>query len=162
MAYTIKFQTGKTELCNKVVSYLRERMAKEGKFTALLTPSAIWSRGGVSCPIIVVKPVRLLKKKAYCGAHPGPCLVNPFTGPTKKMNATFLEWNDWIAFHGLVNRVLNKFHADADVWSTPLDVRGKMFVRRGKLARKRYDWTETYNSYGRAVQVWNQGDASQF
>ena len=163
MAYTIKFQAGKTELCNKVLSYLRERMAKEGVFTALLTPSAVWSRGGVSCPIIVVKPVRLLKKKAYCGNHPGECEINPFTRTApKKMNATFLEWEDWIKFHSLVNRCLNKFHADADVWSTPIDVNGKMWIRKGKSARKRYDWREVYNPYGQDTRVWNQGDASQF
>jgi hypothetical protein len=163
MAYTIKFQAGKTELCNKVLSYLRERMAKEGVFRATLTPSAVWSRGGVSCPIIVVKPVRLLKKKPYCGNHPGTCEINPFTRTApKKMNATFLEWEDWIKFHSLINRCLNKFRADADVWSTPLDVRGKMMIRKGKVARKSYDWTETTNAYGRPIRIWNQGTPDQF
>jgi hypothetical protein len=143
---------------DKVLAYLFQRMAKEGIFRATLTPVSD-TKGR---PSIRVKPVRLVKAKPYCGNHPGPCQINPFLGPRKKPNSTFLEWEDWIKFHSLVNRVLNRFHADADVWSTPADISGKMWIRKGTKPRLRYSWEETMNNYGRVVQVWNPGTPDQF
>jgi hypothetical protein len=133
-------------------------MAKEGKFRATLTRGMDMH----SHYTIRIKPVRLVKAKLYCGNHPGPCEINPFIGPVAKKNATWLEWNDWVKFHGLVNRVLNRFRANADVWSTPTDVRGKMWIRKGTKARKRFDWTEDESQYGRVVRIWNQGTPDQF
>lgn len=153
MAYTIKFLSANEQRVATIHAYLLTRMAKEGKFRATLT-SATDSKGH---PIIVVKPVRLMKAKPYCGNHPGECQAN---GKPKK-TMTYLEWNDWVEFHNLVNRCLNKFHANADVYSTPADVRGKMWIRRGKQARLRYDWEEHMGMYG-MVRTWDQGSPSQF
>jgi len=159
MAYTIRFnQDNNGTIQGKVFAYLNERMTKEGKFRATLTPFT--DNKGRTC--IKIKPVRLVKKKPYCGNHPGECVINPFLGVQKKKNATYLEWNDWVQFHGLVNRVLNRFRVDADVWSTPQDVRGKMWIRKGKQARKQYDWTEDYSAYGQPIRHWNVGDETQF
>src|ERR1700686_3436352 len=110
MAYTILFLEYKDfAKRDKVIAYLQERMVKEGKFKATLTPFLIY-KGGVSLPAIRVKPVRLVKKKLYCGNHPGLCEINILTGVApKKINSRLLEWNDWVQFHGLVNRVLNRF-----------------------------------------------------
>ena len=158
MAYTITFLKGSENKQGLVFNYLQERMAKEGVFRATLTPFT--DTKGRLC--IRIKPVRLIKAKPYCGNHPGECVVNPFTGPTKKPKATWLEWDDWVKFHGLVNRVLNRFRANADVWSTPQDVRGKMWIRKGRMARLRYEWTETFNSMGLPIRHWNQGTPDQF
>jgi len=158
MAYTITILDGKESTQSKVLSYLNARMAKEGIFRATLTPFV--DKYGRHC--IKVKPVRLVKAKPYCGNHPGPCAINPFFGPRKKPNSTYLEWNDWVKFHNLVNRVLNRFHVNADVWSTPLDVRGKMWIRKGRKARILYDWTERFDEFGRAIREWNKGTDDQF
>jgi hypothetical protein len=156
--YTIVINEGGYKKRDQVLEYLQARLVKEGTFRATLERGIDMK----SRYTIRVKPVRLIKAKPYCGNHPGECQINPFNGPIKKKNATLLEWNDWIKFHGLVNRVLNRFHVKADVWSTPQDVRGKMWIRKGTKARKRYDWTEEYNQYGQVVRIWNQGTPDQF
>ncbi len=107
---------------------------------------------------VLLKPVRLRARKPYCGNHPGPCEV---LGARKK-NATYLEWDDWVAFHEIVNATLDVLGVEADVWSTPTDVQGKMWIRRGNKPRVRWDWEETYNSMGRAVRIWNTGTPDQF
>lgn len=157
MAYTIQFNKKSSDQRDKVLSYLRDRMAKEGVFQATLTPT--FDARGRAC--IIVKPVRLVKAKPYCGQHPGECQVNPFR-PTRKKNGHWLEWEDWIRFHNLVNRCLNRFHADADVWSNPLDVRGKMMIRKGTIPRVKWDYEESIDRFGRVVQQWNQGTDDQF
>ena len=159
MAYTIKFLSGGIEKQTSVLNYLNARMAKEGIFRATLTPYT----DDKGIPYIKIKPVRLCKKKPYCGNHPGECQINAFTGKLpKKPNATYLEWDDWVKFHDLVNRVLNRFHANADVWSTPLDVRGKMWIRKGLNQRIKYEWNERFDKFGRVVRDWNQGTLDQF
>lgn len=156
MAYTIQILQGGFEKRDRVLAYLNERLTKENIFNAKLTPSM--EKG---LPSIIVKPVRLVKKKPYCGNHPGECQVNPFLGPQKKSNATYLEWNDWVAFHAVVNRVLNRFRCHANVWSNPQDVKGKMLIRLGLKSRKRYDWTEEWNGF-QTVRIWNKGTSDQF
>lgn len=154
MAYTIKFLNRAENKAGIVHNYLLARMAKEGKFRATLT-SGFDNKGH---QIIVVKPVRLINNKPYCGNHPGECPVS--SKPKPRMS--FLEWEDWVQFHGLVNRVLNRFRVNADVWSTPMDVRGKMWIRKGRQARLRYDWTEASDSSGFIARYWNQGTPDQF
>lgn len=151
--YTIKFSPKSQPKLYKVLTYLQERLAKEGVFRAGLR---------VSGDSILVKPVRLVKAKPYCGNHPGECQVPLFGGPHKNPRATYLEWDDWVRFHGVVNRVLNRFRIEADVWSTPHDVKGKMWIRKGLKARKRYEWEETVDRYSRTVRIWNQGTEDQF
>ena len=155
--YTIQILKGGEAKRNRVLDYLRQRIAKDGRFTANME-CAMDRR----LPSIHIKPVRLTKAKPYCGQHPGECVVNPFTGPTRKPRATWLEWDDWVAFHHLVNRALNRLRTHADVWSTPPDVRGKMWIRRGIKARLRYEWTEEPGRYGLPIREWNQGTFDQF
>ena len=152
MAYTIQFLCGSFQKRDKLLNYINQRLIKDGRFTATLTPT-IEKR----LPAIRVKPVRLTEKKSYCGNHPGTCEVG-----AKKMNARFLEWDDWVKFHRLINAALNMYHCNANVWSTPTDIRGKMHIRKGYKARLRYDWEEEYNDFGRPIRIWNPGTDDQF
>jgi hypothetical protein len=157
MAYTICLLRGDLSQQLKVLDALEARLLKS-VFTAKLTP-AMDAKGNLT---IIVKPVRLRQGKAYCGQHPGSCLVNPFFGPTKKPVAKWLEWDDWVKFHGLVNAVLNRLRIHADVWSTPTDVRGKMHIRKDMSPRIKWEWTESFTKFGTPIRIWNQGDESQF
>jgi hypothetical protein len=108
---------------------------------------------------IKLNRIRLITKKSYCGNHPGPCdAINR----GRKMNATYLEWDDWVAFHSIVNGALDSLQVEADVWTLPLDVSGKFFIRRGMKARVKFDYDTEYNTVGRSVRVWNTGTPDQF
>lgn len=78
-----------------------------------------------------------------------------------KMKATYLEWDDWVAFHKIVNDCLDVLMLDADVWSTPQNARGRFWIRKGTQRRTRYDYTET-TLYGRPARLWNTGSPDQF
>lgn len=166
MAYTIQFLKGGIDKRDRVLAYLQERIAKDGRFRCnLVTGEVKTSRddrrtvGRVySLPAILVEQVRLVTKKSYCGNHPGECPVSDKPKPISSR----LEWDDWVAFHSLVNRALNRFKADANVWSLPHDVRGRMWIRKGLYARVRYDWHEDLDRIGRTIRVWNQGTPDQF
>lgn len=167
MAYTIQFLKGNEEKRNRVLVYLRERLIKDGRFNCRLVGSHIatskhdrlgMAKAVYTVPGILIEKVRLVKAKSYCGNHPGSCLASD----KRKPIATYLEWDDWVAFHGIVNRVLNRFKSDANVWTLPQDVKGKFLIRQGLKARIKYDWTEEINSYGQPVHIWNTGDYSQF
>lgn len=154
--YTIQILSGGEEKRNRVMQYLNERLAKDGRFTAKLTPA--YDKG---LPSIHVKPVRLTKSKPYCGQHPDVCVAHPIFGERKKPNSRLLEWNDWVKFHNLVNKALNRLKVNADVWSNPADVRGKMLIRKGLRPRIRWDYT-TDNSGMVPIHAWNQGTDDQF
>jgi len=159
MAYTIRFNDPKYNKVGTVFNYIHERLAKENVFNARLRVTL--DTKGRQC--FIIKPVRLVKAKPYCGQHFGECVINPFTNKApKKKVMTLLESEDWIKFNRFINRCLNRFRVDADVWSTPLDTKGKCFIRKGKFGRIRYDYEETFNSYGRAIHVWNNGTYDQF
>lgn len=162
MAYTIQFSPGayekRQDTRNRVLLYLQERLAKDGKFRCNLQASTNRGLGGYICHTILVAQVRLVKAKEYCGNHPGECPVSS----KKKPVSTRLEWDDWVAFNSIVNKVLNRFKANANVWSLPHDVKGKMWIRKGTQARKRYDWDEKTDAYGRVVRYWNSGTPDQF
>jgi hypothetical protein len=155
--YTIQFRADEYSKRDKILEALQARIVKDGKFKATLTPVVNYGWKGTAFPAIRVKPVRMAKKRLYCGAHFGECPVD-----APKKNATYLEYEDWVKFHKLVNSVLNKFRTDADVWTTPTEVRGKYWIRKGTKARKLFDATVSLDQYGRRVQNWNLGDASQF
>lgn len=166
MAYTIQFLKGGNEKRDRVLADLTTRLANDGRFLchfqlgeAKTTRDDRKLVGKVySLPCILVENVKLTEKKPYCGNHPGECPVSDKPKP----KSTRLEWDDWVAFHALVNRSLNKYKADANVWSLPRDVKGRMWIRMGRMARLRYDWTESYDGYGRAIRYWNQGTPDQF
>ena len=155
--YTIRLNSG-TEISQGVVHMLLEDRLAKSPFRATLKRTM--DNKGNYC--IFVKPVRLRKAKPYCGAHYGECIINSFLGPQKKKIATYLEFEDWVKFHKVVNAVLNKARVDADVWSIPLETRGKFWIRKGRKARKKFDVAETYDGSGRRIQTWNLGDDSQF
>ena len=155
MAYTIKFLGNSSNKRDFILFNLQERLVKDGRFRATLTPST--SSDGKDLTIIV-KPVGLVKAKPYCGNHPGLCLISNKPKP----KATYLEWDDWVKFHKLVNTVLNKHRINANVYSTPLDVRGKMWIRKGTKARLKYEWEEHVDNFGRIIRAWNQGTEDQF
>ncbi len=103
--------------------------------------------------------IRLVEAKPYCGQHPGECALG---GP--KRRGKWLEWDNWVAFNGLVNDALDALGVSADVWSRPperMDVGRKMWVRRGVRRRYQYDWYTDYIG-GREVRVWNHGSDDQF
>lgn len=182
MAYTIAFlKSGEVKL-PKVLNDLQERLNKDGRFSAALlpgmekltksdfkvaAPNSVMtdSYGYVQC--IRISKVRLRQKKPYCGNHPGTC---PLDGK-KKPNSTLMEWDDWVAFHALVNRTLNKFRVHANVWSLPYDVKGRMWIRQDTKSRIRWDYTEeqhpnpmSIHGFGTTpvVRIWNQGTPDQF
>lgn len=103
---------------------------------------------------IFVTRVRLLKKKPYCGNHPGSCPVG-----SRKPMSSFLEWNDWVRFHRIINRVLDETGLNAEVWSFPQDVSGKMWIRLNNWGRRKYSWDEQFGRFaGQIRRVWNRGD----
>lgn len=175
MAYTIQFLGRSIGKQDKVLSYLQARLAKDGRFRCNLICSNVpttlsdrlymveyfgpaLSKTIRQVPAILVSNVRLIKAKSYCGNHPGPC---PITDQRKPVS-TRLEWDDWVAFHNIVNRVLNRFRIHANVWSLPYDVRGRMWIRKGLKARKRFDWDEKTDILGRVIRLWNPGTPDQF
>lgn len=148
--YTIKL-IDSTISASSLVPLLTKALEKDGRFTAKLTPDG---------EEIGVQKVRLTVAKPYCGQHPGECVLG---GPKRK--ARFLEWEDWVAFHALVNDVLDAWKVGADVWSTPLDALDKgrkMWIRRGTARRVRYEWEEGPGRFGGRVRIWNHGTPDQF
>lgn len=111
---------------------------------------------------VVLPRVRLGEAKPYCGNHPGPCVVGPFGGVAKKRTTRWLEWDDWVEFHGIVNDVLDASKTNADVWSNPQDARGKFWMRRGILRRVQYDYEEEERGFGLPLRIWNTGTPDQF
>ena len=128
---------------------------EESRFTATFEQ--------VSDDTIHVKPVRLKESKPYCGQHPGECQVGLF-GPRKKRSGRWLEWDDWVEFHALVNDACDSLELDADIWTNPIDAldKGKkMWVRRGLQRRVRYEWDARWNGM-REDRIWNHGTQDQF
>lgn len=96
-----------------------------------------------------ISRVRLIKKKDYCGQHAGPCQINPFFN--KKHNHTcFLEWNDWVSFHNIINDVLDEHGLSANITTQPAErivdlPNGKaarfFWIRKGLKRRFNYETT---------------------
>jgi hypothetical protein len=163
MAYTIKVHIDAQDTNAKyLMPMLTHRAELEGfKIGNATLPTWSWQKGakeGSRKPgfVIELRRVRLDVKKPYCGNHPGPCEAG---GP--KMKATYLEWDDWVRFHGIVNDCLDTLGFDADVWSTPQDCKGRFWMRKGRTRRVRYDYTETVR-FGRPLRLWNPGTDDQF
>jgi len=154
--YTIQIHKGGHAKQARIFNYLNERIEKDGRFSAKLRCET--DRKGF--PVIYIKTVRLTKAKPYCGQHPGECVV-PFGGSQKKPMSKLLEWDDWVKFHTLVNKALNRLKTDADVWTNPRDIRGKMWIRKGLCARVKWSWEARWD-YGHRIEVWNPGTDDQF
>jgi hypothetical protein len=158
MAYRIiSKEEGNTEAVAKM---LQERLDVHSVFRARV--QVVYPRGyGVQT--IVLTNVRLREAKPYCGQHPGECAV----GATRK--GRWLEWEDWVAFHNLINDFLDAQGIVADAYTEPrerMDKGRRMYVRRMKEGRRlRYDWDDEYQATsfgGRRIQVWNHGTPDQF
>ena len=153
--YTIQILSGGEDKRDRVLVYLYKRIIKEGRFTAKLSKAM-----DGKLPSIHVSPVRLVKSKLYNGQQPDGQASLYYRRVQRKTR--YLGWDDWVRFHGLVNRVLNRFRTDADVWTEPPYMQGKLFIRRGKRMRYRYDYTEEFSRFGMPSVKWNPGDESQF
>src|SRR5690348_11075987 len=130
MAYTIKL-LDRNAGAQYVISILCEYIERDGRFTCEFEQEG---------DRILLRKVRLMKAKPYCGQHPGPCQIGPF-GERPRRNMRFLEWDDWVAFHSVVNDALDgprrkrgRSPIRADIWTNPpekLDKGKRMWVRRG-------------------------------
>jgi len=152
MPYTIKPAPHAAigSLCECVFDALALAIRKDGRFTCDLTNCG---------KLIEVRSVRLVTPKPYCGQHPGPCELNG----RKKRTTRFLEWDDWVAFHNVVNDVLDKLHVSADVFTRPMETVGTMYMRKADWGRRtEYDYELGVNNYGRTIQKWNLGTRDQF
>lgn len=160
MPYTVKMAT--VEAVTSFMKLFEKALEKEGSF-ALPKLSQIG-------PAVEFRIIRKKTPSEYCGQHPGPCLVPVFREPKKQKNR-LLEWDDWVRFHGIVNDVLDAMGAAADVWSKPMEAvpmpgtgpRSRFWIRRGTLARIKYDWEEDWQP-GRftPTRLWNMGSMDQF
>lgn len=172
--YTIQVLQGGYDKAQALGRALQARITKDGRFRVNRieyggSPTTREDRkqlGKVyTLPAILLQGIYLTHKKPYCGSHPGECLVNPFTGRAPhKPNASYLEWDDWVAFHALVNGVLSQRHARANVWTVPrerMDKGRRMWIRRGLQPRRRWEWDEHFEGMVR-TQVWNHGTEDQF
>lgn len=159
MAYIIRSPTGDYSGRLKLARALQDRI-EASKFRATVhTNEPCYGD-------IRIKHVRLAEPKPYCGQHPGECFVGPF-GERPKRRMHYLEWEDWVEFHALVNKVIDGFGVNVDAWTNPqekLDKGRKMYVRRADLgARQTFTWVDDWSGGGlRPVQIWNHGTPDQF
>jgi hypothetical protein len=171
--YTIQLLDADSARLANLRDALLARIAKDGRFRVgeVITSTSNLTRReryeakvpGWQVPTLYLGKIALTKKKAYCGNHPGPCVINPFRGPEKKPISSRMEWDDWVAFHALVNGLFNQRHVKANIWTLPRDVKGKMWIRKGLLARRQWDYEDDW-SRGTVVpiRIWNQGTTDQF
>jgi hypothetical protein len=113
---------------------------------------------------LYLQKIRLTSAKPYCGNHPGPCLIGP-GGPRHKPNTVFLEWDDWVQFHNLINGVCDQLQLRANIWTRPRDAHGKFWIRKDLTARVKWDYTEEGRGkppYVSIIRVWNTGTPDQF
>lgn len=160
MPYTIKMQTA--QIADVFVPRFKKALLEDGYFGI---PDI--AQHGES---VELRKIRKTTPSEYCGQHPGPCLI-PFFGERTKQKNRLLEWDDWVRFHGIVNRVLDEMGAVADVWSRPQEALpmpgtgsgSKFWIRKGAKGRVRYDWEDDYRP-GRfnPVRLWNMGTPDQF
>lgn len=93
---------------------------------------------------VMIRNVRLRESKHYCGAHAGPCQINPlFHKPHRK--AKFLEGADWVAFNDMLNDLLDEMGIHADVSSSVC------VIRKGLERCVEYDGKDgqDFNKFGR-------------
>ena len=142
---------------------LTRAIARDGRFTAnVLGPHCVArTRHMPEGWQLVIDRVRLAKAKPYCGNHPGPCAAG-----TRKKRLTILEWDDWVAFHIIVNDVLDRLEVTADVWTNPsetLSTGKKLWIRKDNRRRVRFDWSEQWRGgLNFPLRVWNAGTPDQF
>lgn len=70
--------------------------------------------------------------------------VNDFSG----IRGRYLGWDNWVEVNNLINKVVDKFHAEAKVDS----LGGKFKIREGKRRYTEDDWEDI--KYERGMNVW--------
>jgi len=156
MPFSVRFDRVLTEKQTDRAVGAVERMIGKGGFTATIDRRVVtYKRRGHT--VLELRNVRTAKPKPYCGQHPGPCEA---TGIPKK-TTRYLEWQDWIAFNRATNKALDGLPWASEAWSSPHDVDGLFWIRRGNVGRVHFHW------YGedrgsRERRVWNQGTPDQF
>lgn len=151
---------------SKVALAIEAAVKQDGRFTCS-TSVEQYTRYRKSHQRVRIDMVRLTESKPYCGQHPGECFISPIFGAPKKPKCKFLEWEDWVAFHALVNDVLDAHHVDADATTSPrepMDKGSRFYVRRGTQRRQQYDWKESWpmGRMAAPLRVWNHGTPDQF
>jgi len=82
--------------------------------------------------VVSLHKIRLKHSKGYCGNHPGACALTGDAAPHRRGN--WLEGADWVAFHDMVNDMLDAAKVQANVHSA-----GRRFwIRRGNQRRVRF------------------------
>lgn len=172
--YTIQFlddTTDSTFAQRRFQQTLQETILQDGRFrvgaqhwgTSTLTRKERAQAGVEVWKVMTLylQRIRLTTPKPYCGNHPGPCVVGFL--PRKKPTASYLEWDDWVAFHTLVNQVCDNLQVSANIWTLPPDAKGKMWIRKGTQARQRWDYQDDWSRGGlQPLRVWNTGTPDQF
>lgn len=103
---------------------------------------------------VKVSVVRLRRRKGYCGAHPGPCLVNRGRHPVNSI----LEGLDWVGFNHLINDVLDALGVDCNVFTYNREsLTSKYMIRRGRERRVGYPF-----EYRGDFAHWTQGHDFDF
>ena len=159
MAYTIRLADPAEKI--RIQDRISARAQEDGRFTCRLESGPAE---------ILIREIRLVHAKIYCGQHAGPCdLPRPLEKPKRRLK--ILEWFDFVDFNGLVNDVLDELGVEADVWSTPQDTRvdagRKLWIRRGTRRRVHWDveeqligggpWTEYVADHGSESQFTMEG-----
>jgi hypothetical protein len=89
--------------------------------------------------VVSLHKIRLKNAKGYCGNHPGACALTGDANPHNRR--CFLEGADWVAFHDMVNDLLDAAGVSANVHTM-----GRRFwIRRGWLRRRRF-WGSNLNT----------------
>lgn len=92
-----------------------------------------------------------VRRKAYCGAHPGPCRAGGIRGIKR---ATYLEGMDWVGFAALVNDVLDANDHVGNVFSFNREsLCPKYYLRFKGRRRVEFPWADN----GRFAH-WVQGE----
>jgi hypothetical protein len=112
---------------------------------------------------IKVTNIRLRNKKDYCGAHPGPCVVERKKHPVCR----YLEGLDWVGFAWWINNVLDAIppglFSDVDVWSYNREKIGSRpyYLRQKGLRRLGFPH-DILSRGGREFAHWVDGDPDDF
>lgn len=115
------------------------------RFSAHIAPQ--WMRG--TRLGIKIKNVRLRNRKDYCGAHPGPCLVNPLRSETPHKATRLLEGLDWVGFNHMLNDWLDEREQACTVFSYNREsMAHRYYIRRGRRRRVKYPFETEMNSLG--------------
>ena len=123
----------------KLPSEIRDMVVAEllkSRFRAVCAVESF--RGGRRLGV-KLETIRLLHKKAYCGAHPGPCIA---LFPRRRRTGFWLEGLDWVGFNAMLNDLLDRHSIDCDVFSYNREtIRvGRYYIRRGRSRRIGYPY----------------------